>query len=57
VAHKLCPHCYNYDKRTDVYRCRDCGCVFCAVCAAPKGILNVYCPECKGRAHRIGRVE
>ena len=57
MAHKLCPHCYNYDKRTDVYRCRDCGCVFCAVCAAPKGILNVYCPECKGRAHRIGRVE
>ncbi len=39
-----CPNCGNIQHSDSLYRCYDCGTVFCSACGG--GSYNKVCPKC-----------
>jgi hypothetical protein len=56
---KRCPHCGNEEDRTSLYKCRDCGHVFCSGCKNISFIPGSYCPSCDSNstAGHLGNIE
>lgn len=59
ASFRECPNCECTESGTEVNKCKECGKVFCDVCANGGGFMEyTRCPECDSSGPRtIGEIE
>jgi DNA-directed RNA polymerase subunit RPC12/RpoP len=51
-----CKNCNCNEDEVKIYKCEECGKIFCEVCADPGFFVN-RCPDCNERGLKLGVIK
>lgn len=58
AQYSSCPNCNNSEENNVIYKCNECGKIYCEACCGNQPWHSSPCPSCKHSNYRtIGRIE